>query len=406
MEAQNGSPNKRQKTSIKKVCVIGASGFIGSHLCEHLMWKTEADIVAIDYEAAKIDHLTKDMDEATRKRITLDRFDIRSDKERLTKLIEPCDCVVNLAAICNPSEYTKRPLDTINSNFTDALPVTEICRDLGKHLIHFSTCEVYGKTLSHYMKGSPLEKKEENYILDEETTPMIMGPTQKQRWCYAAAKQLVERIIYAEGYENGLKFTIIRPYNWIGPRMDYVPGVDGEKDGLPRVLASFCTFLMKNEPIVLVNGGEAYRTFIYINDAMDALMRCIFNPEKSCGQIFNIGNPNNNVQIKELADIMINLYSEITGKPKGTTRDVDGEVYYGKGYDDSDLRIPSMVAIKRQLGWEPKTSLQDLLRTTMTYIVDTYGEAVDASLRGEEVKKLVYVKDAAARKADVLKATS
>lgn len=129
----------------------------------------------------------------------------------------------------------------------------KFCVKHQKHLIHFSTCEVYGRTLSSY--GLPASDPV-NFILDEETTPMIMGPVSAQRWCYACAKQLVERLIYAHGTENGLKFTIIRPYNWIGPRMDYVPGVDGKDDGQPRVLASFMTALMKGEPLVLVNGGE------------------------------------------------------------------------------------------------------------------------------------------------------
>ena len=122
-----------------------------------------------------------------------------------------------------------------------------------KHLVHFSTCEVYGRTLASY--GLPMSD-EKNYILDEDTSPMIMGPVSAQRWCYACAKQLVERLIYAHGTENNLKFTIVRPYNWICPRMDYVPGVDGKDDGQPRVLASFMTALMKGDPLILVNGGE------------------------------------------------------------------------------------------------------------------------------------------------------
>lgn len=122
--------------------------------------------------------------------------------------------------------------------------------------IHFSTCEVYGRTLASYGLD---EKVETNWLLDEETTPMIMGAVSAQRWCYACAKQLVERLIYAHGTQNNLKFTIVRPYNWIGPRMDYIPGVDGKDDGQPRVLASFMTALMKGEPLVLVNGGEVFR---------------------------------------------------------------------------------------------------------------------------------------------------
>ena len=161
--------------------------------------------------------------------------------------------MINLAAICNPSEYIKQPVNTINSNFTDAQECINFCVEHDKHLIHFSTCEIYGRTLSSY--GLP-EKDEKNWLLDEETTPMIMGPVSAQRWCYACAKQLVERLIYAHGTENNLKFTIVRPYNWIGPRMDYIPGVDGKDDGQPRVLASFMTALMRGDPLVLVNGGE------------------------------------------------------------------------------------------------------------------------------------------------------
>merc|ERR1719201_2926966 len=99
---------------------------------------------------------------------------------------------------------------------------------------------------------------------------------------------------------------------------------------------------MKDEPLVLVNGGEVFRTFCYVDDAVDSVVRMIDYPDKSIGQAFNVGNPKNNIQIKELAKLMIDLYSSLTGKPSGTTREVPGVEYYGKGYEDSDLRIPSM----------------------------------------------------------------
>ena len=405
-------------------------------------------------------------------------MDITKEPEKLKNLIAQCDTVVNLAAICNPSEYIKQPVNTIRSNYNDAqvshdaatatrthalpcppggagggsrltagtsgrctgracvgrsvrgrgvqrsgqagaaerLPVVrrqdciEFCVEHKKHLIHFSTCEVYGRTLASY--GLPQDDPK-NYILDEDTTPMIMGPVSAQRWCYACAKQLVERLIYAHGTENNLKFTIVRPYNWIGPRMDYIPGVDGKDDGQPRVLASFMTALMKGEPLVLVNGGEVYRTFCFVDDAVDAVCRIIDHPDKSQGQTFNVGNPNNNIQvrlrfiprregaavlcgwlacnavtcmqphalltlllrdaactqIRKLAELMIELYSNLTGKPKGTTRTVDGAEYYGKGYEDSDLRIPSMRLVKQQLDWEPKTTLKEAMEMTMKVCV-------------------------------------
>merc|ERR1711988_675867 len=286
-------------------------------------------------------------------------------------LIKKSDTCINLAAICNPSEYIKQPVNTINSNFTDAQDCIKFCVKHKKHLIHFSTCEIYGRTLASY--GLPQDDPK-NYLLDEETTPMIMGPVSAQRWCYACAKQLVERLIYAHGTENNLKFTIIRPYNWIGPRMDYVPGGDGKDDGQPRVLASFMTALMKGEPLVLVNGGEVYRTFCFVEDACEAVVKIIGKPEKSIGHAFNIGNPGNNIQVKELANLMIEMYSKITGKPLGSTKEISGEEYYGKGYEDSDLRIPSMRLVKEQLGWEPKTALKQAMEMTMKVFIDNYAD--------------------------------
>jgi hypothetical protein len=85
-----------------------------------------------------------------------------------------------------------------------------------------------------------------------------------------------------------------------------------------------------------------YRTFCFVEDAVESVVRMIDHPDKSIGHTFNVGNPKNNIQIKELAKLMIDLYSNLTGKPNGTVREVPGVEYYGKGYEDSDLRIPSM----------------------------------------------------------------
>lgn len=107
--------------------------------------------------------------------------------------------VINLAAICTPADYNTRPLDTIYSNFVDALPVVQYCRENSKRLIHFSTCEVYGKTIGSFLPNdSPLKKDPQYYLLKEDDTPCIFGSIDKQRWSYACAKQLIERLIYGE----------------------------------------------------------------------------------------------------------------------------------------------------------------------------------------------------------------
>ncbi|PIA54839.1 hypothetical protein AQUCO_00901020v1 [Aquilegia coerulea] len=286
------------------ICMIGAGGFIGSHLCEKLLEETLHKILAVDVYNDKIKHLLENSNQLWADRIQFHRINIKHDS-RLEGLIKMADLTINLAAICTPADYNTRPLDTIYSNFIDALPVVKYCSENNKRLIHFSTCEVYGKTIGSFLpKDHPLRQDPEFYVLNEETSPCIFGSIEKQRWSYACAKQLIERLIYAEGAENGLEFTIVRPFNWIGPRMDFIPGVDGPSEGVPRVLACFSNNLLRGEPLKLVDGGQSQRTFVYIKDAIEAVHLMIENPARANGHIFNVGNPNNEVTVKQLAEMM------------------------------------------------------------------------------------------------------
>merc|ERR1719181_740024 len=141
---------------------------------------------------------------------------------------------------------------------------------------------------------------------------------------------------------------------------------------------------MQGDPLVLVNGGQVFRTFCFVEDACEAVVTIIGKPEKSVGHAFNIGNPNNNIQVKELANLMIDMYSKITGKPKGATKDISGEEYYGKGYEDSDLRIPSMRMVKEQLGWEPKTTLKEAMEMTMKVFIEKYADKLAGLKRSSD----------------------
>ncbi|MBA0774419.1 hypothetical protein Gotri_009632 [Gossypium trilobum] len=329
------------------ICMIGAGGFIGSHLCEKLMADTPHKVLALDVYSDKIKHLLEPDSLPWAGRIVFHRLNIKHDS-RLEGLIKMADLTINLAAICTPADYNTRPLDTIYSNFIDALPVVKYFSENNKRLIHFSTCEVYGKTIGSFLpKDSPLRKDPAYYVLKEDTSPCIFGSIEKQRWSYACAKQLIERLIYAEGAENGLDFTIVRPFNWIGPRMDFIPGIDGPSEGVPRVLACF-----SNE-----------------------------NPDRANGHIFNVGNPNNEVTVRQLAEMMTKVYAKVSGEPslESPTIDVSSKEFYGEGYDDSDKRIPDMTIINRQLGRSCFFDCsQDLL--FMVHMRTTYAEAIKKSM--------------------------
>nr|GMD73616.1 UDP-D-apiose/UDP-D-xylose synthase 2 [Ipomoea batatas] len=178
------------------ICMIGAGGFIGSHLCEKLMSETQHKVLAVDVYNDKIKHLLEPASLPWADRIQFHRLNIKNDS-RLEGLIKMADLTVNLAAICTPADYNTRPLDTIYSNFIDALPVVKYCSENGKRLIHFSTCEVYGKTIGCFLpKDSPLRQDPAYYVLKEDASPCIFGPIEKQRWSYACAKQLIERLVY------------------------------------------------------------------------------------------------------------------------------------------------------------------------------------------------------------------
>jgi UDP-apiose/xylose synthase len=238
----------------------------------------------------------------------------------------------------------------------------------GARLVYFSTSEVYGRTAASLAGRSD---DAESCLLREDQSPFILGPVQAQRWSYACAKQLIERVIYASGREQGLNYTIVRPFNFIGPRMDFIPGIDGE--GIPRVLACFLGALIEGKPLRLVDGGRNRRCFTWINDAMDACMRILERPEAAKNQVFNIGNPANETTIAGLADLMIRLWQRLVpGAGPCASEEISAQDFYGPGYEDSDRRLPDISKAVRLLGWEPKTGLETALEVTIKAYIDRY----------------------------------
>jgi UDP-apiose/xylose synthase len=347
---------------LKKICVLGCGGFIGSHLLDRLLARGECTVIGIDLDSSKIKrHIGNPA-------FTFVQLDI-GDIALVRGLLEQCDIVVSLAALCMPSLYNTIPIKVIEQNFNLPYAIAAMCTELKKWLIHFSTCEVYGRTVTSYSKNAA---GRDGIPFVEDATPLVLGPIRAQRWTYACAKQLLERALYAFHCEKGLDFTIIRPFNFIGPRMDFIPGVDGE--GVPRVVACFMEALFKGEPLKLVDGGKNRRAFTYIDDAVDAVMAILDNPRNAKGRIFNIGNPRNETTIEDLANRMKRLYESLAGpccRTSGIVSVTAGE-FYGEGYEDSDRRIPDITKARSHLGWEPKVSLNEALERTIKGFIEEY----------------------------------
>ncbi len=353
----------------KQIAVLGCSGFIGSHILRYLLKNTDYCITGIDVTHARIQDLLN------HPRLSFIDADIYSDQSILRETISHCPTVISLAALCNPSLYIETPVEVIESNYVKPYQMLSLCAECGTWLIHFSTCEVYGKSKDVLLGDVSAGSGRDPDIFNEDRTQMIVGPVQAQRWCYAVAKQLYERTLYAWGIQKGLKYTIIRPFNFIGPQMDYIPGVDG--DGVPRVIACFMKALMSKAPLKLVDGGASRRCFTFIDDAVDAVAAILRNPELSTNQIFNIGNPSNEITIKELAHLMITLYNELTSSTmnKQTVEIVSSREFYGEGYEDSDRRIPDISKAMKLLNWSPEVNLETALRKTIQSYITQYGQS-------------------------------
>ena len=358
-----------------RILALGAAGFIGSHLTHRLLLDGH-EVTAVDLSADKI------ADELGHPRLTFIQQDIRQPGWDLQPMVADCDLVIDLIAYANPGLYLRIPLEVFRLNFTENLKIAEACVRAQRRLIQFSTCEVYGRTAASIQKARLVDPEDPalaTFVEDE--SEYILGPVVKHRWIYSSAKQLLERVLHAHGLESGFPYTIIRPFNFIGPKIDFLPGEN--TDGIPRVFSYFMEALLEGTEMKLVNGGTNRRCYTYIDDAIECMSRIVANPGGVCDrQIFNIGSPYNELSIRQMAESMREIYAEKfrdPAVPLPQIVSVSGEEFYGAGYDDSDRRIPDITKARTLLGWEPHFTLRQTLEETMSYFVHAYRQAVPAN---------------------------
>lgn len=331
----------------KKILILGVNGFIGHHLSKRILEKTNWEVWGLDRESDRVKPFLK------QKRFHFHKGDITKDLRWIETAIRKCDVVLPLVAIATPMSYVKEPLKTFELDFEANLPIVRMTALYKKRLLFPSTSEVYGMSPDRYFH--PYE------------STLVLGPIDKQRWIYSASKQLLDRVIWALGHERGLDFTLFRPFNWIGPGLDRL---SEKKEGGSRVITQFLGNMMRGEPIKLVDGGLQKRSFTYIDDGVDALMKIIENKNGiASGKIYNIGNPKNNWSIKRLAREMRTTalqypeYKKMAGNCRIIVSSI--EKFYGKGYQDVKNRVPFIGNTVKELGWRPKISMETALRRIM-----------------------------------------
>lgn len=348
--------SSRPFTAVKRrtrVLILGVNGFIGNHLTERLLQDDNYEIYGLDIGSDAIGRF-----------LDCPRFhfvegDISIHSEWIEYHIKKCDVVLPLVAIATPIEYTRNPLRVFELDFEENLKIIRDCVKYNKRIIFPSTSEVYGMCTDD--------------SFDEDTSNLVVGPINKQRWIYSVSKQLLDRVIWAYGDKTDLKFTLFRPFNWMGPRLD---NLNAARIGSSRAITQLILNLVEGSPIKLIEGGKQKRCFTDISDGIEALFRIIENKDGRCdGQIINIGNPDNEASIKELAEMLLDCFERHPLRdrfpPFAGFREVESSDYYGKGYQDVEHRKPSIRNAKRLLDWQPTIEMQQTVEETLDFFLRT-----------------------------------
>ena len=338
-----------------KVLILGVNGFIGSHLVGRILRDTTWEVYGMDLGTHKVtEHLGHD-------RFHFVEGDITISKEWIEYHVKKCDVVLPLVAIATPKMYVQNPLRVFELDFEENLRVVRQCVKYKKRIVFPSTSEVYGMC--------------PDAEFDEHDSPLVTGPVPMDRWIYSTSKQLLDRVIWAYGWQQGLDFTLFRPFNFMGPKLD---SLNAAKEGSSRLVTQFVWNLIQGEPLKLVDGGAQRRCFIDVDDAMDGLMMVLKNEDgKAKGGIFNIGNPKNDHSVREVAEMLRDLWDKhpkraAMGVALSPIVETSSGDFYGKGYQDVLTRTPSVKRLSEAFGFAPKIGMKESLAKSLDFFLKEY----------------------------------
>ncbi|MBS0909108.1 bifunctional UDP-4-amino-4-deoxy-L-arabinose formyltransferase/UDP-glucuronic acid oxidase ArnA [Tatumella sp. JGM118] len=336
-----------------RVLILGVNGFIGNHLTERLLQDDNYEVFGMDIGSDAVSRFLGN------ERFHFVEGDITIHTEWIDYHIKKCDVILPLVAIATPVEYTRNPLRVFELDFEENLKIIRGCVKYKKRIIFPSTSEVYGMCTDE--------------TFDEDRSNLVVGPINKQRWIYSVSKQLLDRVIWAYGEKEGLRFTLFRPFNWMGPRLD---SLNSARIGSSRAITQLILNLVEGSPIKLVDGGRQKRCFTDIADGIEALFRIIENKQGQCdGQIINIGNPENEASIRELAEMLYRCFERHPLRqhfpPFAGYRDIESSSYYGKGYQDVEHRKPNIRNAQRLLNWTPSIGMEKTIEETLDFFLNT-----------------------------------
>jgi UDP-glucose 4-epimerase len=318
-----------------KVLVTGGAGFIGSHLTEALIKKEHRVEILDNLSTGRYENVA-DLEGNPNFQLIVGNI---LNETLVDKLVERTDIVFHLAAAVGVELIIKKPFESLTTNIRGSEIVLEMAHRYRKKVIITSTSEIYGKNTN-----VPLKEDEDR----------ILGSPLKSRWSYSTSKAVDEILAYVYCKEKGVPTVIARLFNTVGPRQTGAYGM---------VMPRFVSQALKNEPITVYGSGKQSRCFLYVNDAVNALMG-LSEHKNAIGEAFNIGSQEE-ITIESLAKKVI----ELTGS-ESKIEYIPYDKAYEQGFEDMERRVPDITKINTLIGFKPQINLEGIIKSVINYCKD------------------------------------
>lgn len=318
-----------------KTLVTGGAGFIGSHLVEELL-RSGDDVVVIDNLSTGRQENLSAVQGHPRFRFVEGNI---LDRTAVDSAMAGVDRVFHLAAAVGVHVIVDRPLESLRTNIHGTEVILDACLNSNARLLLASTSEIYGKNAADSLT---------------EESDRILGSALKSRWTYAAAKGIDEAFAHAYWRQLGLQVSIVRLFNTVGPRQTGRYGM---------VVPNLVGQALRGEQLTVYGDGRQTRCFSYVGDVVPAMVNILEHPE-SVGQAYNLGGAFE-ISIRDLAVRIITV--------TGSTSDIALVPYsqaYGEGYEDMRRRVPDNSKARGLVGFEPMTTLDDIISRVSAFQAD------------------------------------
>ncbi len=312
--------------------ITGGAGFIGSHLAERLLEKSEQVVLLDNLSTGSMENI-RHLKSSANLQYHLDGIE---NKQLLAELVDDADVIVHLAAAVGVKLIVESPVRTIETNVNGTQMILEAASKKKKLVLLASTSEVYGKN---------------THVPFHEDADLVLGPTTKGRWSYAASKALDEFLALSYWKEKKQPVIVARFFNTVGPRQTGRYGM---------VLPNFVERALKNEPIEVYGDGKQSRCFCDVRDTVEAVLRLI-PLERAVGEVVNIGNTEE-ITIEALASRV----KERTAS-SSAIRYIPYDRAYEPGFEDMMRRVPSIEKLHSLTGFRPQTTLPEIIDRVSTY---------------------------------------